>query len=263
MGVVGTYDDISELKNTQQALSLAKVDLEQRVQERTLELTTTNEKLEVVITELKSAQDHLVETEKMAALGTLVAGVFHEINTPLGIAVTGASHLESMSESLKGKVLSGGISKTEFISNCDAIMSSSDLILRNLERASELIRNFKMIAVDQSNDEKRSIIFKKYLHDIINAMTPQTKQKNIKMFVTDDDALVISTYPGTIAQIFTNLIANTILHAFSEQDSGEIRITYELVDGVLSMKFEDNGADKLGKIFQPFYTTNRAQGGRG
>lgn len=267
VGLVGTYDDISELKNTQEALSLAKEGLEKRVLERTEELTATNQKLNGVISELKSTQKHLVETEKMAALGGLVAGVSHEINTPLGIAVTGASHLESTSIALKEKVLSGDISKTEFISSCDSIIKSTVLILRNLERATALIRNFKMVAVDQSNDEKRSIILKKYLYEIINTMSPKTKQKSITIVVRGDDELTISTYPGTIAQIFTNLIANTVLHAFRHKENGEINIIYEVKNNEVKLSFEDNGVgieqDKLSKIFQPFYTTNRAEGGSG
>jgi two-component system autoinducer 2 sensor kinase/phosphatase LuxQ len=267
VGIVGTYDDISELKNTQQALNLAKIDLEQRVEERTHALTAANQKLEVAILELKSTQDHLIETEKMAALGTLVTGVSHEINTPLGIAVTGASHLEFMSTSLKDKVTKGNISKTKFLSSCDEIIRSSDLILRNLERADELIQNFKMMAIDQSKDEIRQIILNKYLHDIVNAMAPQANKKNIKIFVKGDEALSISTYPGAIAQIFTILIANAILHGFSEQESGEIHIAHTMVGEDLQLSFEDNGSgisqDKLTKIFQPFYTTNRTQGGTG
>lgn len=267
IGVVGTYDDITELKNTQEALSLAKIDLENRVEERTRDLTASKIDLEMAIKELKSTQKHLVETEKMASLGTLVAGVSHEINTPLGVAVTGASHLEFVANSLKEKVIKGDISKAGFMSICDDLVGSSDLILRNLDRASELIRNFKMIAVDQSNDEVRPIVVKKYLQDIINAMTPQTKHKNIKIFVTGDDDLSIATYPGTVAQIFTNLIVNTMHHGFAKQDSGEIKITYQVTDKDLTLSFEDNGAgiskDKLVKIFQPFYTTNRAQGGSG
>ena len=267
IGVVGTYDDISELKNIQQELSIAKEKLEERVELRTQELNNSNNELEVAIKELRSAQNHLVESEKMAALGNLVAGVAHEINTPVGVAVTGASHLTQASESLKEMLEKGVVSKTQFVKRVDELVMGGNIILRNLERASELVRNFKMIAVDQSTDDRREINFHQYLHDVINAMAPRTNKKNVKIFLSGDQHFYMQTFPGAIAQILTNLIDNALNHAFTTKESGQIVIEFNLKAEKLELNFSDNGAGiakhQIDKIFEPFYTTNRADGGSG
>ncbi|MGJ8680962.1 ATP-binding protein [Paraglaciecola sp.] len=267
VGIVGTYDDITQLKSAQQELHDAKVKLEDRVKERTLELTAANSKLESVITQLQSTQNQLIEKEKMAALGALVAGISHEINTPLGIAVTGASHLEYMSDALKEAINSGNLSKSKFMESFSQIGENSNLILRNLERARELIRNFKMIAVDQSNDKKRAIKLKEYLNDVITTMTPKTKNNNVEVLLSGDKELSILTYPGSLSQIITNLIDNSIEHAFSHSSEGKIEIDFIHTKSSISISYRDNGEgindDILPRIFDPFFTSKRGKGGSG
>ncbi|MDO6764850.1 PAS domain-containing sensor histidine kinase [Agarivorans sp. 1_MG-2023] len=267
VGLVGTYDDITLLKQTQQQLHSAKTELEERVTKRTEQLSESNSKLEKVIEELKTTQSQLVETEKMSALGRLVAGVAHEINTPLGIAVTSSSHLTELSNDLDQAVLSGNISKSKFHNICENINVSSELILRNLQRASDLVSNFKMVAVDQSHDEKRQIVLMQYLHDVVNAMTPKTNKKNIKVFLSGDETLSLLTYPGSIAQIITNLIDNAMIHAFANSDSGEIKIHFMVKNQYLELYFEDSGEgiepEQVNKIFEPFFTSKRGHGGSG
>lgn len=260
VGLVGTYDDITQLKTIQHELGVAKNELEQRVKDRTTELTESHKKLEVVIEELKATQDHLVETEKMAALGNLVAGVAHEINTPLGIAVTGASHLGVLAKELKQNVLGGNLSKKVFTSNCDEIEMSSDLILRNLERAADLVRNFKMIAVDQSSDKPENVVLSSYLHNIVAAQAPNAEEKNIKIILTGDENLSVSVYPVTTAQIISSLIENAFIHGFEGIEVGQIKIGYKLLKDTLEFTVEDNGRgiDETlqTKIFEPFYSTS-------
>lgn len=267
IGVVGTYDDITQLKGVQHELLKAKSTLENRVLERTKELSQSNEKLESVITELKLTQNQLVENEKMASLGDLVAGIAHEINTPLGIAVTSASTLEHVAKSLNVSVESGNITRAKFLVRCQELVDNSDLILRNLERASELVRSFKMIAVDQSNDQKRSLNLYSYLSDVIKAMTPKTSKKNIRILLAGDKDFKINTYAGALSQLTTNLIDNAFIHAFSDIYNGEIKISYQQTDNHLEITFQDNGigmeANILKNIFEPFYTTNRKDGGTG
>ncbi len=267
VGMVGTYDDITLLKETQQQLSRAKSELEVRVEERTEQLSSSNLQLEQAIQDLKTTQNQLIEKEKMSALGRLVAGVAHEINTPLGIALTSSSLLASQSNDLESALLNGSISKTKFHEICSVINEGSELISNNLHRASELISNFKMVAVDQSYDNKRKIVLQHYIRDVVNAMTPKTKEKNIKVFVSGLDEVEIYTYPGSLSQILTNLIDNAVLHAFSNVDSGEINIQYAIVDQQIELIFEDDGEgideDMLSKIFEPFYTSKLGSGGTG
>lgn len=267
IGVVGTYDDITLLKRTQEQLSDAKNDLEMRVVERTKALTDSKSKLEVLLLELKSTQEQLVENEKMAALGALVAGVAHEINTPIGVAVTGASNLERIALELVSNLNSGKLSKSRFTEDCKQLAQSGEIVLRNLERASLLIQNFKLIAVDQSNDENRKINIHNYLADVIGAMSPITNKKNIKFFLTGDELITINTYPGAIAQIITNLINNAMDHAFTDEQNAEIKISFSIKANKLTLNFEDNGKGisqkSVSKIFEPFYTTNRRNGGTG
>ncbi|MBA6357143.1 MULTISPECIES: sensor histidine kinase [unclassified Colwellia] len=264
IGIVGTYDDISELKNMQVELSKARDELEEKVEERTKELSQTYKKLAVAFESLKSTQDQLVESEKMAALGNLVAGVAHEINTPLGIAVTGASNLEHSAQLIKKAVESGKIRRTAFVNQCNSLIGSSDIILRNLERASELVRNFQRIAVDQSNDEKRTINFFKYLNDIISTLSSLVSEKNIKIFLSGDETLPLLTSPGTIAQIVTILIDNALTHAFKGIINGQIKISFKVQNEMLMLTVQDNGCGievgKIEKVFEPFYTTQRQKG---
>jgi len=161
-------------------------------------------------------------------------------------------------------VESGKIRRTAFVNQCNSLIGSSDIILRNLERASELVRNFQRIAVDQSNDEKRTINFFKYLNDIISTLSSRVSEKNIKIFLSGDETLPLLTSPGTIAQIVTILIDNALTHAFKEIINGQIKISFKVQNEMLMLTVQDNGCGievgKIEKVFEPFYTTQRQKG---
>ncbi|AWB65020.1 hypothetical protein C2869_00545 [Saccharobesus litoralis] len=266
IGVVGTYDDITELKVVQQELQEAKDNLELRVKERTQELSDSNERLEKVLVDLSQAQAHLVDKEKMAALGGLVAGISHEINTPVGIAVTGSSHLNHVVNQLQTEQQSGKLTRAKFENLCSELNEGCDIILQNLNRASQLIANFKMIAVDQSHDEKRSLLVREYVEQILSTLQPKLRARDITISINIDTSLSAEIYPGAFAQIITNLTENALLHAFENQD-GQINIQIESADQQMQFIFSDTGTgiddSALKQIFDPFFTTKRSSGGSG
>lgn len=265
--MVGTNRDISELKEAEENLRSLNEELEARVERRTEALKETNAELKHTLDELKSTQDRLVETEKMASLGTLVAGVAHEINTPVGIGVTAASHLEQETKRLGAALAAGSLSRTELNRFRETALESSELILRNLERASQLIKSFKQVAVDQSSEQRRQIFVQQYLNEILFALRPRLKRTNHTIEVDAPAELTADTYPGAIYQIVVNLINNSLNHAFEDDKAGHILIRADRHEGEIGLLYVDDGIgmneETVRRIFEPFYTTKRGRGGSG
>lgn len=248
--------------------------LEELVSERTNELNVTNlqlqediEKRKIVEESLRHSQAQLVEAEKMAALGGLVAGVAHEINTPIGIAVTTASHLQDVTSKLSTAINNKTAKKDELFNYFNHATKSSELILLNLERTAELVKSFKMVAADQTSHEKRVFNVRDYVEKVINSLTPKLKQTSCEIVIDCPEDLQIDSYPGELAQIITNFVVNSLMHAFNPGDKGIMTIMIERNADSLSLRFSDNGKgipqENLDKIFNPFFTTNRAGGGTG
>ncbi|MDM8558318.1 ATP-binding protein [Candidatus Parabeggiatoa sp. HSG14] len=230
-------------------------------------IESKNNELATTLQELRATQQQLVESEKMASLGGLVAGVAHEINTPIGIGVTAASTLaartETTAKAYNNKQLKGSALKTYF----DTALRSSRLILNNLERAGELVQSFKQVAVDQTHLEKRTFIIKKYIEETLINLTPYLKKTQHQVTVNGDDKLEITSYPGAFSQIITNLIINSLNHAFQKDEAGHLHFDLHCKMERLIIEYSDNGcgisANNLSKIFDPFFTTRRAKGGTG
>jgi len=241
--------DISE----QKALQLS-------LEEKTFEL-------EVRYEQLKQAQKKLIETEKMVSLGGLVAGVAHEINTPVGLSITGITHLKDISEKLKIQYSESDLTQNEFENYIDDLSNLSSSIYLNLKRAAELVTSFKKVAVSQSTEKIEKIQIKDILGDILLSMNSTLKQAKINISVICDDYVEMYTDAGAFTQIITNLIMNSLLHAFDEDDSGNIAIEISKVDNGIKLIFNDDGKgispEIIGKIFDPFFTTNRSKGGTG
>ncbi|MBF0554706.1 MAG: hypothetical protein HQK96_09165 [Nitrospirae bacterium] len=248
--------------------------LEELVSARTNELNITNLQLEKDIAHrkqveesLRQSQDKLVEAEKMAALGGLVAGVAHEINTPIGIAVTTASHLQDITSKLSTAINNKTAKKDELFNYFTHATKSSELILTNLERTSELVKSFKMVAADQTSQEMRLFNVRDYIEKVITSLSPKLKQTSCEIRLECPVDLQINSYPGALAQIITNFVINSLMHAFKDNDKGIITIEIVNNSDSLSLKYSDNGRgipqENMGKIFNPFFTTNRAGGGTG
>lgn len=249
--------------------------LEERVIERTSQLqeevTVRQQKekeLNTAYVGLQAAQDSLLQKEKMAALGGLVAGVAHEVNTPLGISVTAISEIDESLSDLHKKYTAKTMSKKDLNDYLHNTQEAVTILNSNLRRATHLIKSFKQVAVDQSDEEIRDIDVKDYLDDVILSIKPKLKRKGHKITVDCPESLLMTTNPGALAQVLTNLINNSLIHAFTDHNIGEINIAVsELDHDKVKLLYMDNGrgidVEIQDKIFEPFVTTKRANGGTG
>ncbi|MFB2937743.1 AAA family ATPase [Aerosakkonemataceae cyanobacterium BLCC-F154] len=256
--------EVLHLLSSQAAISLENATLystlEQKVIERTQELSQALE-------DLKTTQKRLVESEKMAALGSLVAGVAHEINTPVGTSITVASTLADATQSFINSVEQGQLKRSTLNNYLEVATESTELILHNLQRAGELIQSFKQVAVDQANLEKRRFSVKSYLEEVLLSLAPQFKHPGHTLIVEGDENITIDSYPGALAQIITNLVVNSLTHAYQVGECGNLKLEISQQNQVAIVQYSDDGcgipSENLDKIFNPFFTTARNQGGSG
>ena len=253
------------LQAVEKALDRAKLIAENEAYQKNLEEQTV--KLQQEIEDRKRTEKQLVQSEKMAALGDLVAGVAHEINTPLGIGVTGISYLNDSTKAFKKRFAAGEATKTDletFMEDCE---EASQVTLSNLKRAAKLVAGFKQIAVDQSSDEKRIFNIKQYINEILFSLYPRIKNTKHSVNVDAPEDLEINSYPGAFSQVLTNLVINSLLHGFEDIEKGQITITVKKDDHSLILRYDDNGKgmtqEQQKKIFDPFFTTKRGSGGTG
>lgn len=242
--------------------------LEQLVAERTAELTQAKEGAETALQQLQNAQIELVAREKMASLGQLVAGVAHEINTPVGVALTASSYLTERSAALAEALEANALRRSTLAEFATQANNASQIIHQNLARASELVRNFKQVSVDRSKDDRRQFDLAQNLAAVVSSLEITWKRRPISLSLDCADDILLDSYPGALGQVVSNLIQNALLHAFPEDRGGQMRLSASLTPaGLVQVVFEDNGAgiggDELARIFEPFFTTRRAQGGSG
>ncbi|MGS2719489.1 ATP-binding protein [Paraglaciecola aestuariivivens] len=242
--------------------------LEEKVQHRTNALKEANSELIQTLEKLHQFQRQMVQNEKMASLGDMVAGVAHEVNTPIGLGVTASTmmldRLSEMRKAFEGKTLKAS-SLSKFINEGE---ENLNIIYRNLNRAAELISSFKQVAVDQTSENNRVFSFSKLMDEILLSMRPKLKKVQHQINVECAEDLVIESKAGPINQIMINLIMNSIIHGFEHMDNGKIDIVINCIDdNKLSIEFSDNGRGipehMRKRIFDPFVTTKRGQGGSG
>jgi len=242
-------------------------ELEERVVRRTEELAGANRDLQQTLDDLQRMQKQLVLSEKLAALGELVAGVAHEINTPVGVALSAGSTLAEKNRALADLFAQGEMKRSDLTQFLDDSREGTEMILVNLNRASNLIRSFKMVAADQVSEQRRSFNVKGYIDEILLSLRPKLKKTSHRIAVACDGDLVIESYPGAFSQILTNLIINTLTHGFAPEQAGTIRIEVRRTDGNLELRYADDGkgmaAEVRDHIFEPFFTTSRSHGSTG
>jgi signal transduction histidine kinase len=234
--------------------------LESKILERTSELVEKNHVL-------TNAKEKLVESEKLASLGGLVAGIAHEINTPIGVSVTVASHIVDETQVNIALLEEKKLSKSDLINYFNSMTESSKLLLGNMEKAKVLVSSFKQVAVDQSNDEMREVNLEQYIYEILASFNSKFKNSNYAISVECEKKIELYTYPGVIYQILANLLMNTLNHGFLDLDHGDINIYLQEIDDTVVIEYRDNGKGiseaHLHKVFDPFFTTRRGQGGSG
>ncbi len=233
---------------------------------RIWDLTTS---LHNKIDELTKTRHELVQSEKMASLGRLVSGFAHELNTPIGIAVTTASTLQQNTHKINKLLEQEEVNIDVLLSLLGNIDEGAHLTLSNLERAAELVTSFKRTAVDQSTEEIRQFSVKTLIEDTLTTLHNKFKKTSIIIETDCDKDLVVYSLPGAIEQILTNLLLNSLIHAFDEGVlPGKILISAHLTDEQqLHLEYTDTGkgidVKHLEKLFEPFFTTHRGRGGSG
>ena len=220
------------------------------------------------ITERKQMTEQLLQTKKLAALGNLVAGVAHEISTPLGVGVMSASYLNDIIKEFSDSLSPDQpVDLSETQKYTKNIEEASSLILSNLTRAAELLNSFKQVAVDQSGNEKRLFNLKTCLDETLISLHPKYKRTRHKINIQCPENFEIISSPGAFSQIITNLFMNSLIHGFDGIETGIVDVKISVANNYLLFFYQDNGVgiDKknLEKIFDPFFTTKRNRGGVG
>lgn len=241
-------------------LNSYKNDLEAKVIKRTNELQITLENL-------KKSQDQLVESEKMASLGQLVIGLAHEINTPIGVAVTAASYMSDETTELLNKSSSGKLTKKDLDYFINKATDTSNLILNNLARASRLIGSFKQISVNETIEKKITINMNQFINEILSTLQSKLEEMNIEVELMCSSEIIVRSYPFAISQIINNLIDNSVDHAFEGVEKRLISIEVTMENKAIKLTYKDSGVGipekDIKQIFDPFFTTNRGGGSIG
>lgn len=268
------WHDITERKRAEDALRRVNEELENKVEVRTQDLMAMNEELIAVNQEmaqtlesLRRTQVQLLQSEKLATLGSLVAGIAHEINTPVGIGVTAASHLQKLTRDFLRLYEAGGMRRQDLVHFLEDAEEASTIVYTNLERASRLIRSFKQVSADQSSEERRSFKVKQYMDEILLSLLPKLKKTAHRIQLNCPDELTIDGYPGAFSQVITNLVMNSLLHAYLPGQAGVITIDITAEEKEICLRYADDGVgmspEIVNRIFDPFFTTRRGEGGTG
>jgi len=254
-----------EQEVTRKTASLSQIISELAQQKEDLE--QSKDELKASLMQLENTKDQLVESEKMASLGSLVAGIAHEINTPIGIGVTAVSYLADAIGELDHAVANKLLTNKHMTEFLKTAKDSSRLVVANLQKASKLIQSFKEVAVDQTSEAHRTIHLPAYLQEVIQSLQPILRPTQHKVIVNCDDVVAINCQAGSLAQIFTNLILNSLTHAFEGVNQGQIVFNISQTSDFITIDYHDTGngisQKHLDSLFEPFFTTKRGQGGSG
>jgi signal transduction histidine kinase len=231
-------------------------------------LRAAKERTEEALTQLKQTQRELIQSEKLASLGQLVAGVAHEINTPLGVALTTTSVLREEVREFERLSRAQGLTRQAFASFLDRMTDGMRLTVSNLERAARLVASFKQVAADQASGDRRTLLLDGFLQEVFTSLGPLGRKGGHQVEIVCPPGLELDTYPGALAQVLTNLLTNAYTHAFAGRTGGKVRVEVtQHLAGEVRIAFSDDGCgivpEMCDRIFDPFFTTGRAQGSTG
>ena len=266
--LVAIIRDITDIKQSQRQLETMNEELERRVAERTAALTASNEQLRGALTTLEHAQDELVRTEKLASLGAMVAGVAHELNTPLGNSVMVASTFADKTRDFAEQLTAGNLKRSTLDTYVSQAGEASAMLSQNLQQAAELIGHFKQLAVDQTSAQRRSFELGRVVNDVLLALRPQFKQTAHRIESDIAAGIQLDSYPGPLGQVLSNLVTNAMIHGLEFVPAGVITIAvHEWDERQVQLEVSDNGAgipkEIQPRIFDPFFTTRLGRGGSG
>ncbi len=235
-------------------------DLEARVAQRTEELSR-------MVAKLTTAHTELVQSEKLASLGAMVAGISHELNTPIGNTLTVSSTLHDRVAAFQKQLATGNLKRSEFSEFLDTLRGMAELITRSTERAAELISSFKQVAVDRSSERRRTFEVRNLVDDIVTSLKPGMRFANVTINIDVATGMVCDSFPGPAGQVLTNLLQNAVTHAFGDGVPGRIDIRAEVQEPLVVITVRDNGKGMsehtCKHAFDPFFTTRMGQGGSG
>jgi len=260
--------DVTERKAMESELILLNTRLEHRVQERTRDLDHSNQELLLTMQTLQRTQDELIQSDKLASLGSLVAGVAHELNTPIGNALVASSSLAEEVSQMQKTVRAGSMKRSSFDHFMERVAEGSDLTMRSLHRAVTLISSFKQVAVDQASERRRGFDLAQVLHELIDTLKPKLKHVGSQLSLDLQAGIAMESYPGPLGQVIINLFTNALTHGFDERGSGLITVHAHRLDAErVVVTVSDDGVgiapEHLGQIFDPFFTTKLGRGGSG
>ena len=255
------------LLQTLQTLQRLNVELESRVERRTGDLARANSELLEAMENLKLAQGELVRNEKLAALGNLVGGIAHELNTPIGNSVMAVTTLHDQVRDFRREV-AGGLRRSRLDAFVERVERGSEIAVRNLQRANELIASFKQVAVDQTSVQRRPFILSEVVDEILLTLQPTLRRTPYKVRSEIAAGLAMDSYPGPLGQVLTNLLTNALVHGFEGRSKGLSEITGGPGDdGEVCLTIADDGTgippELLDRVFDPFVTSKLGRGGTG
>ena len=232
------------------------------------EIRRSESELRLALSRLRDTQDRLVQSEKMASLGHLVAGIAHEINTPIGVALTAVSHFGERTNTMAAAFESNALKRNELRQYVALARETAEMIAYNIGRAAQLIQSFKQVAIDQTGELQRNFDLAVFLEQLIRSLRPDIRKAGLTIELICAEEITMDSFPGALGQVITNLVHNAMIHGYDHGSVGAITVTGELLpDSRVGLSVADRGRgmppEVLEKIYDPFFTTRRGAGGSG